>query len=166
MGLLGTAHSHLGEYAAAESAYKMAVTLEPQSKKWRLGLLRCLVETQRLGDALVLSDQLIKLQPDDPQVLLVKGQVLLSLGRHEEGRAVLALAEQLAEEQRRAAEKAKANTGATRITISARGDVLYRGHADRRRGRRPRSCAAWRRRHRSASISSWTRGPRPAFWCK
>ena len=46
-GLLGQAYASQNDFLSAESAYRQALLLSPDSLDWKLGLTRCLFKQQR-----------------------------------------------------------------------------------------------------------------------
>lgn len=76
-GLLGYGYLTQELYYPAETAYRQAILMQPDTIDWKLGLARCLMETQRYADAIALFDTLIKLQPDRPDFWLLQGNAYL-----------------------------------------------------------------------------------------
>jgi tetratricopeptide (TPR) repeat protein len=63
-GSLGYGYLTQELYYPAEAAYRQAILMQPETLDWKLGLARCLMDTQRYSDAIALFDTLIKLNPD------------------------------------------------------------------------------------------------------
>lgn len=63
------AHSYLtmGDPVAAESAYRMAIMFDPETKDWKLGLAQSLLEQEKTGDVIALMNRIIAEKPDDAQ---------------------------------------------------------------------------------------------------
>jgi tetratricopeptide (TPR) repeat protein len=76
-GLLGYSYLSQALYYPAETAYRQAMLMQPETLDWKLGLARCLMETQRYSDAIALFDTLIKLQPDRADFWLLQGNAYL-----------------------------------------------------------------------------------------
>jgi tetratricopeptide (TPR) repeat protein len=76
-GLLGYSYLTKELYYPAEVAYRQAILMQPETLDWKLGLARCLVETQRYPDAIALFDTLIKLQPDRSDFWLLQGNAYI-----------------------------------------------------------------------------------------
>ncbi|CAA6679756.1 MULTISPECIES: lipopolysaccharide assembly protein LapB, partial [unclassified Lentimonas] len=64
-------------YYPAETAYRQAILMNPETLDWKLGLARCLMETQRYEDAIALFDTLIKTQPNRPDFWLLQGNAYI-----------------------------------------------------------------------------------------
>jgi len=78
-GLLG--YSYLTEqlYYPAEAAYRQAILMQPQVRDWKLGLARCLVETEDFKGAVALFDTLIKQEPDNADFWLLQANAYIGL---------------------------------------------------------------------------------------
>jgi len=63
-GLLGQAHSALEDFLSAESAYRQALLLQPDSLEWKLGLARCLFRQQKFAEAASLCGELVEKNPE------------------------------------------------------------------------------------------------------
>lgn len=62
-GLIGYAHLMTESYASAETAYRMAIMMNPQTIDWKLGLTRCLLKQQKFGETVSLCNELIATDP-------------------------------------------------------------------------------------------------------
>jgi tetratricopeptide (TPR) repeat protein len=78
-GLLGFAYASTENHLCAESAYRMAILLDPATIDWQLGLARSLFKQQKFGDAVSLCDTLIKKQPDNADFWLLQANAYLGL---------------------------------------------------------------------------------------
>lgn len=78
-GLLGYAYSNVGNNLSAESAYRIAVLLDPHTLDWKMGLARSLFKQERFEDAAALCNQLIKDQPDKPDLWLLQANAYLGM---------------------------------------------------------------------------------------
>jgi tetratricopeptide (TPR) repeat protein len=78
-GLLGFAYASTDQHLSAESAYRMAILLDPQTLDWQLGLARSLFKQQKYGDAVSLTDALIRKQPDNADYWLLQANAYLGL---------------------------------------------------------------------------------------
>ncbi|CAA7077239.1 tetratricopeptide repeat protein [Lentimonas sp. CC4] len=76
-GLLGYGYLTQELYYPAETAYRQAILMNPETLDWKLGLARCLMETQRYEDAIALFDTLIKTQPNRPDFWLLQGNAYI-----------------------------------------------------------------------------------------
>lgn len=80
-GLLGFAYTNLDNHLSAESAYRMAVLLDPATLDWKMGLARSLFKQARFADAASLCDTLIAEQPDRADLWLLQANAYVGLGR-------------------------------------------------------------------------------------
>ena len=76
-GLLGYGYLTQELYYPAETAYRQAILMQPETLDWKLGLARCLMETQRYADAIALFDTLIKLHPDRADFWLLQSNAYI-----------------------------------------------------------------------------------------
>lgn len=79
-GLLGYGYLTQQRYYPAETAYRQAILMQPDVTDWKVGLARCLLETQRYADAIALFDTLIKDTPDNADYWLLQGNAYLGKG--------------------------------------------------------------------------------------
>jgi tetratricopeptide (TPR) repeat protein len=63
-GLLGIAYSRTESYVPAESAFRMAVLLDPTTVDWKVGLAQSFLKQRRFAQAASLSENLIAERPD------------------------------------------------------------------------------------------------------
>ncbi|HVS10052.1 MAG TPA: tetratricopeptide repeat protein [Planctomycetota bacterium] len=80
-GLLGFAYSKLGNDLSAESAYRMAVLLDPATMDWKMGLARSFFEQERFADAISLCENLIAGEPDSADLWLLQANAYVGLGK-------------------------------------------------------------------------------------
>jgi tetratricopeptide (TPR) repeat protein len=78
-GLLGYAHSNVGNQVSAESAYRMALLLDPLTIDWKMGLARSFFEQKRYADAAALCDQLINANPQRVDLWLLQANAFIGL---------------------------------------------------------------------------------------
>ncbi len=78
-GLLGFAHMQTERHASAETAYRLAVMLQPQVMDWRLGLARCLFKQGRYAEAAALCDEMIRMEPDRPEYRVLQANAYLGM---------------------------------------------------------------------------------------
>ena len=76
-GLLGFAFMNAGKFVSAEAAYKQALLLEPDSVDFKLGLVKCQVNTGNYDAALAMLDELLKQQPDKDTFWSIQANVYL-----------------------------------------------------------------------------------------
>jgi tetratricopeptide (TPR) repeat protein len=78
-GLLGFAYSSLEKDLNAETAYRMAIVLDPETMDWKMGLARSLFKQQRYADAAALCGQLIVANPDRADLWLLQANAYIGL---------------------------------------------------------------------------------------
>ncbi|QBG47218.1 tetratricopeptide repeat protein [Verrucomicrobia bacterium S94] len=78
-GLLGFAYGSTGNHLCAESAYRQAILLDPETIDWQLGLARSFFKQQKFGDAVSLCNTLIKTKPDNADFWLLQANAYLGL---------------------------------------------------------------------------------------
>lgn len=78
-GLLGFAYAAQEDYLSAESAYRMAALLQPQSADWKIGLTRCVLKQQKFGEAVVLLGDLIEKNPSRAEFWLLQANAYVGL---------------------------------------------------------------------------------------
>ncbi len=81
LGLLGYAYASTGSYVSAESAYRNAVLLRPDTLDWRLGLAQSLFKQQKHGEAVSLCDELIRRHPERADFWLLQANAFIGLGQ-------------------------------------------------------------------------------------
>jgi len=80
-GLMGFAYSNLEKPIAAESAYRMAILLDPATRDWKLGLAKAFFKQKRFADAAALTGELIKETPDAADLWLLQANAFVGLGQ-------------------------------------------------------------------------------------
>lgn len=80
-GLLGFAYSSSGNNLSAESAYRMAVMLDPVTVDWKMGLARTLFKQERYGEAAALCGQLIIDKPESADLWLLQANAYIGLNQ-------------------------------------------------------------------------------------
>ncbi len=78
-GLLGYAYSNVEKYLPAESAYRMAILLDPKTLDWKMGLARSFFKQERFAEAAALCGQLIKDNPDRASLWLLQANAYIGL---------------------------------------------------------------------------------------
>ncbi len=78
-GLLGYAYAVLGKNTAAESAYRAAIMLQPESLDWKLGLSRILYKSHKYEEAATLCSELVAEYPSRPDLRLLLAGAYLGL---------------------------------------------------------------------------------------
>ncbi|MGJ8654599.1 MAG: tetratricopeptide repeat protein [Opitutaceae bacterium] len=79
-GLLGYAYLTEGLYYPAEAAYRQAILMQPSVMDWKLGLARCLVETEQYDGAIALFDTLMKIDSNKADFWLLQANAYLGKG--------------------------------------------------------------------------------------
>ena len=79
-GLLGYGYLTKGLYYPAEAAYRQAILMQPAVKDWKIGLARCLLETERYDDAIALLESLLTDDPGNPDFWLLQGNAFIGKG--------------------------------------------------------------------------------------
>lgn len=78
-GLLGFAHLREGSPLAAESAYRMAVLLDPETLDHKLGLAQAFFRQRRFAEAATLCDALIEERPDKADLWLLQANAFIGM---------------------------------------------------------------------------------------
>lgn len=76
-GLLGYGYMTEQQYYPAEVAYRQAILMQPEVRDWKLGLARCLVETEDYDSAIALFETLIKQEPDNADFWLLQANAYI-----------------------------------------------------------------------------------------
>lgn len=76
-GLLGFAYSSVENNLCAESAYRMAILLDPATLDWKMGLARSLFKQERYPEAVALCDHLISDNPDRADLWLLQANAYI-----------------------------------------------------------------------------------------
>ncbi|MDX6766813.1 MAG: tetratricopeptide repeat protein [Candidatus Methylacidiphilales bacterium] len=79
-GMLARCHLGAGDVVAAESAFRQAVLLQPNSKEWRQGLLVSLVRQKKLADAAAAIDEMVVRDPENAALLQQQSQIFMASG--------------------------------------------------------------------------------------
>lgn len=80
-GLLGYCYANVDDPLAAESAYRMAALLDPETLDWKMGLARSFFEQKRYADAVALCDSLLEEQPSSADLWILQAHAHLGLGQ-------------------------------------------------------------------------------------
>jgi len=78
-GLLGFAYSSVENNLAAESAYRMALLLDPETPDWKMGLIRSLFKQERYADAVALCEGLLAEDPNRAEIWLLQANAYIGL---------------------------------------------------------------------------------------
>lgn len=79
-GLLGIAHTNLGRDVAAESAFRMALLLDPTTSEWSTGLARSFFNQRRFADAVAHCDAMIAADPERADLWLLQANAYIGMG--------------------------------------------------------------------------------------
>ena len=80
-GLLGFAYASIGNDLSAESAYRMAVLLDPGTLDWQMGLIRSFFHQQRFSDASALCATMLRKNPGSVDIWLLQANSFLGMGQ-------------------------------------------------------------------------------------
>jgi tetratricopeptide (TPR) repeat protein len=80
-GLLGFSYMTMGQFIPAESAYRMAVLLDPATPDWKLGLANVLLRQEKYADAVAMMGQLIVENPEKTDLWLLQANGYLGMKR-------------------------------------------------------------------------------------
>jgi len=78
-GLLGFAYAATQDFQAAETAFRNALLLQPDSSEWRLGLTQCVFKQNKFEDAASLLDGLIERYPNKGEFWLLQAHTYLGM---------------------------------------------------------------------------------------
>ena len=78
-GLLGYAYTNLEQHMSAESAYRMALLLDPVTPDWSMGLARSFFKQKRFAEAITLCSSLIAKDPDRAELWLLQANAYIGL---------------------------------------------------------------------------------------
>lgn len=110
-GLLGYAYASTGNQLSAESAYRMALLLDPSTADWKLGLLRSLFEQRRYADAAALAAAMVAEEPGRADLWMLQGNAYLGLGQPQRAAENFELVDRLG--------------GSTPYSLNKLGDIYY-----------------------------------------
>jgi tetratricopeptide (TPR) repeat protein len=80
-GLLGFAYSNLANDLSAETAYRMAVLLDPKTVDWKMGLARSFFNQERYADAVALCNLLIAEDPGRADMWLLQANAYIGMNQ-------------------------------------------------------------------------------------
>lgn len=80
-GLLGYAYSSLENHISAESAYRMAILLDPETLDWKMGLVRSLFRQKAYAEAADMCRNLILENPEREDLWLLQANAFIGLGQ-------------------------------------------------------------------------------------
>jgi tetratricopeptide (TPR) repeat protein len=80
-GLLGFAYSSSDNSLSAESAYRMAVLIDPATLDWQMGLARSLFKQERYAEAVALCKGMIEAHPERADLWLLQANAYIGLNQ-------------------------------------------------------------------------------------
>jgi len=94
---LGVMEARKGQYNEALQHFKKVVEIDPTYSKGHHNLAMTQYILGNYKDSLVSINKALELMPNDKNALLLKGETLIKLGKHDEGKAILDRADFLPE---------------------------------------------------------------------
>jgi tetratricopeptide (TPR) repeat protein len=94
-GLLGVAHLKNEDFLAAESAYRLAVLVDPLTVDWRMGLASTFLKQRRFAEASTLFGALIAQNPDRADLWLFQANALVGMNEPRKAAENLELVDRL-----------------------------------------------------------------------
>ncbi len=80
-GMLGFAYASVENYLCAETAFRMAVLLDPSTMDWKMGLARSFFKQMRYAEAAAFCDRLITEQPDRADFWLLQANAYIGMNQ-------------------------------------------------------------------------------------
>jgi len=80
-GLLGFCYANLGDSLASESAYRMAILLDPATEDWKSGLTQSLYKQNRFTDVIALCGELLEKHPERKSLWLRQADAYVRVGQ-------------------------------------------------------------------------------------
>lgn len=78
-GLLGFGYATVDNQLAAESAYRMAILLDPKTADWKMGLVRTFYKQERWHDVIALVGKMIAETPDRADLWMLQANAYIGL---------------------------------------------------------------------------------------
>jgi tetratricopeptide (TPR) repeat protein len=88
-GLLGFAYISQGRFASADGAYRQALVFEPDNLDFKLGVVKCALQTANYDHALAMLDELIQQYPERDTLWTLQANVYIQ--KEQPARAVISL---------------------------------------------------------------------------
>lgn len=79
-GLLGYCYDQAGNNVAAETAYRMALLMDPQEGDWQLGLAMSFFKQRRWADAISLTASMIEAEPANTELWILQANAYIGKG--------------------------------------------------------------------------------------
>lgn len=80
-GLLGFSCSSVNNSLAAESAYRQAVLLAPETLDWQMGLARVLFKQERFAESVALCGSMVRARPERADLWLLQANAYIGLNQ-------------------------------------------------------------------------------------
>ena len=80
-GLMGYAYTTLEQDVSAESAYRMAILMDPVTLDWKKGLAMSFFRQKRFAEAAAMCDQLLKEDPDRAEIWMLQANAYIGMKR-------------------------------------------------------------------------------------
>ncbi len=94
-GLLGFAYASSDNPLCAESAYRMAILLDPATLDWKMGLARSFFKQMRFAEASAICEQLIEQYPDRADLWLLQANAYIGMNLPAKAAEIYELVDQL-----------------------------------------------------------------------
>jgi tetratricopeptide (TPR) repeat protein len=94
-GLLAFAYSSVNNNLSAESAYRMAILLDPVTLDWKMGLARSFFKQERYAEAAAICGQLISRHPDRGDLWLLQANAYIGLNQPQKAAEIFELVKHL-----------------------------------------------------------------------
>ncbi len=98
-GLLGVAYAGMDRHFPAESAFRNAIILEPDTIDWQLGLARSYLAQEKFQEGSKLLANILESNPDSDKVLSLQANVFVQLQQFEEAQVNLELLKEMGKAQ-------------------------------------------------------------------
>lgn len=79
-GLLGMAYSRVDDHISAETAFRMAILLDPVTVNWKLGMAMSLFMQERYASTAALVKTLLKDDPENAKFWMIQANAFIGLG--------------------------------------------------------------------------------------
>jgi tetratricopeptide (TPR) repeat protein len=80
-GLLGFSYSHQEKAISAESAYRMAILMDPGTVDWKRGLASSFFRQKRFAEAAAICDRLLTDNPDNAEMWILQANAFIGMGK-------------------------------------------------------------------------------------
>jgi len=80
-GILGIAYTNLGDWLAAESAFRMAALLEPGRDDWKMGMAEALFRQERFAETVALTKGMIAAKPERSELWMLQANAFARMQR-------------------------------------------------------------------------------------